>query len=419
MTELSLGDQRRNLFFNCVHEGAWGFAVAFHNVYSIIPLFLSQLGAPQPVIISVAGLFSILMAIPQLFSASLGRNIRNIRLAAVGVHTLTWPPIFTIGFVFAFFAPSGPAAWLFYYICLILYSLAIGMVLPIWAGFISTVTERNRRGNFLGISFAFNSMFGFIGGLVSRQLLASSIPYPRDFGCGFLLTFAGFVVGTIAFLFYRVKEPKVVRPNKSLQDFWHDTLTIIKTQSNFRNYIFSRIFFTANYPAMSLYAIYTHQKFGFDISEAGIFTALNTLAFTLASFGSGRLGDRWGHKKALVFSLSFHLAALITAVTARNMLGVYGIFVFMGAGLGAFYPASMSLLYDFASNNDNKTYMALIDTSLAPFTLLSILLASSLSHLIGITGTLIGIGVSILLSILLVITIVKEPALNTDEIKNN
>ena len=98
MTPLSPADNHRNLALNCVHEASWGFGIAFNNAYAVIPLFLSLLGAPDGVIISVAGLFSILIALPQLFSAVAGRNIRNIKAAVMGVHALVWPPIFIAGF---------------------------------------------------------------------------------------------------------------------------------------------------------------------------------------------------------------------------------------------------------------------------------------------------------------------------------
>ncbi|MFH1853494.1 MAG: MFS transporter [Candidatus Neomarinimicrobiota bacterium] len=409
MNELSLRDQTRNLVLNCVHEGSWGFGAAFHNAYAIIPLFLYQLNAPQGVVISVAGLFSIMMAVPQLITAVMGRNIRNIKLAVLGVHTLVWPPIFIAGFTFAFFAPSGPQAWVFYYICFILYGLAIGMILPIWADFLTHVTQKTRRGTFLGISFAFNSLGGFAGGLVSKALLSSTISFPRNFGWGFLITFGALIVGTLVFIFYKVKTPADVRPHRTVPEFWAEIRAIIRTHTNFRRYIVSRIFFTASFPAISLYAIYAQDRFNFDISEAGIFTAINTIAFGLASYFSGRLGDRYGHKTALVLSMCLHLSALTLALVAPSMSWIYLVFAFLGAGLGSFIPASMNLLYGFAGHRDNKTIMALIDTSLAPFTFLAIMLAGSLSHIVSIPAVLIGLGGSMLISAGLLVITVRDP----------
>jgi len=401
-------NNKRNLALNCVHEASWGFGIAFHNAYAVIPLFLSMLGAPNGVIISVAGLFSILIAVPQLVSAIMGRNIRNIKMAAIGVHTLVWPPIFIAGFTFAFLAPTGPSAWVFYYICFILYGLAIGMIIPIWADFLKHVSLAESRGTFFGISFAFNSLGGFIGGLLSRQLLAGSI-FPSNFGWGFLITFASLVIGTIVFFFYKVAEPTELQPHKTVRQFLKQTLSIIKKQKNFRRYIFSRIFFTANFPAMSLYAIYAKDLFDYDVSEAGIFTALTTVAFGLASYFGGRIGDRYGHKKALTISLLLHLTALIVALFAQNMWWVYVIFLFLGAGQGSFFPSSLSLVYSFAGNGDSKTYMALIDTSLAPFTFIAIMIAGSLLHFVEIPSILTGIGIFISISIIAMLFLVRDP----------
>ena len=401
-------DQKRNLALNCFHELSWGFGIAFHNAYAIIPLFLSLLNAPDGVVISVAGLFSILIAIPQLVSAVMGRNIRNIRFAVLGVHTLVWPPIFVAGFTFAFFAPTGPSAWIFYYICFLLYGLAIGMIIPIWADFLKHVTSAESRGTFFGISFAFNSLGGFIGGLLLRRLLAN-FSFPGNFGWGFLITFASLVTGTLIFLLYKIIEPAEIQPHKTIRQFWGQTSSIVKNHKNFRRYIFSRIFFTANFPAMSLYVIYAKDRFGFDISEAGMFTAVNAVAFGIASYLAGRFGDRYGHKNALTISLGLHLIALIIALAAHNMWWVYAIFLFLGAGQGSFFPSSMSLVYAFAGRRDNKTYMALIDTSLAPFTFTSIMIAGSLIHVIDVAFILQGIGILIAVSIGLMLITVREP----------
>ena len=55
------------------------------------------------------------------------------------------------------------------------------------------------------------------------------------------------------------------------------------------------------------------------------------------------------------------------------MFIVYCIFIFIGAGQGAFMPSAMNLIYDFAKDKDKKTYMALIDSFLAPFAILFLL----------------------------------------------
>ena len=62
MARLSLSDHRHNLGLNIVHEFCWGMGFAFNDVSTILPLFLTLLGAPLSVVGSIAGVFAILMA---------------------------------------------------------------------------------------------------------------------------------------------------------------------------------------------------------------------------------------------------------------------------------------------------------------------------------------------------------------------
>ena len=166
MNDINSKRDRHNLLFNCAHEFFWGMGLSFHTVYAIIPLFLKQLGAPQGICLSVAGLWSILVAFPQLFTAIIGRNIKDIKHAVIGVHIFAMPPIFFVGFIFAFFAPTGPYSWLIYYTCFIFYGIGIGIIIPIWTEFLNHTFSINKRGKYLGISFAWNSIGGFFGGLL-------------------------------------------------------------------------------------------------------------------------------------------------------------------------------------------------------------------------------------------------------------
>ena len=401
---------RHNLILNCAHEFFWGIGLSFHTLYAIIPLFLKQLGAPQGICLSVAGLWSILVAFPQLFTAIIGRNIKNIKRTVIGVHIFAMPPIFFAGFIFAFFAPSGPYSWVLYYICFILYGIGIGIIIPIWTEFLNHTFSINKRGKYLGISFAWNSIGGFFGGFAVRLVLNSNIPFPQNFGWGFLIFFTCILIGTILFKWYHIKLDRNNHKNRSINDFLSETKSIIKTDFNFRNYLISRMFLTANYPAISLYAVYTQNKFDFDISEAGVFVIINVIASGAGSLLSGWIGDLYGHKNSILLSFISYLMALLVALLANNMFHVYIIFLFLGLGLGAFMPSAMNLIYKFADGGDNKIYMALTDTILAPFTFLAITIVGSISEFINMEIILMGIGVFLLIGIFIMIFFVDDPS---------
>ena len=86
---------------------------------------------------------------------------------------------------------------------------------------------------------------------------------------------------------------------------------------------------------------------------------------------------------------------------------------FWGFGManGAFMPAAMNMVYDFSGDKNNKLYMALIDSILAPFVLFFIFLTSILTEWGYLLTALSGIGVSLLIGLLILILFVKDPGL--------
>ena len=410
MTELTLADHNHNLRYNIFHEFFWGFGVAFHTIYAVIPLFLRTLGAPESIAMSSAGLFSILIALPMLIIAALGRNIRNIKRAVILVHCAILAVSFLMGFTFTYFKlETFSSAWMVYFIYFLLYGLAIGIIIPIWAEFLNKATLRSERGRFFGIGFAFNSLGSFVGGFALRSLLSSNVPFPHNFGIGFFILFASLTIGTFLFLFYRTQPAPEIPVNKTLKDFIKDAKQIIWGHKNFQKYLFSRIFYCASLPGMGLYAIYCQDKFNFDISEVGIFTMLNVGASGTTSYLVGKMGDKWGHKSSMMVAYVSHFLAVVLAIFAQNMVWVYGIFMAIGAGQGAFMPSAMNLVYDFAEDRDTKTYMALIDSFLAPFVVVFIL---GIGILIGQGAYMIALSIlggSLFLGMLLLQFLVRDP----------
>ena len=410
MNEFCLHDHKHNLKYNLAHEFFWGFGVAFHTVYAISPLFLRELGAPESIVVSTAGFFAILIALPTLFIAVFGRNIQNIKGAVLKVHLLIIIVSFLMGLTFSFIDPIIiKSAWKIYFIYFLLYAFAIGIIVPIWAEFLNQSTLKSERGKFFGLGFACNSLGSFMGGFALKYLLKSSIPFPRNFGIGFMILCLCLLIGTILFIFFRMKPMPNNYKNKTISIFLSEMKMIILKHKNFQKYILSRIFFTAHLSGIGIYAIYAQNKFDFDISEAGIFTILNVIASGWASYLVGKLGDKTGHKMGMLLAYFSHFIALLLSVFALNMLWVYGIFIAIGLGQGAFMPSAMNLIYDFADNYDSKTYMALTDSFLAPFVLLFMIIISSLVNSGHYLISFFILGCSIFLSIVLLIFFVKDP----------
>ncbi|SVC19063.1 uncharacterized protein METZ01_LOCUS271917 [marine metagenome] len=93
------------------------------------------------------------------------------------------------------------------------------------------------------------------------------------------------------------------------------------------------------------------------------------------------------------------------------MVWVYAIFLCIGMANGAFMPAAMNMIYDFSGDRNNKLYMALIDSFLAPFVVFFVFLTSVLTQWGYLLTALSGIGVSLLIGLLILALLVKDPGL--------
>jgi MFS family permease len=94
----------------------------------------------------------------------------------------------------------------------------------------------------------------------------------------------------------------------------------------------------------------------------------------ISSFFPGKIGDRYGHKDAMLLAYWGNLITDFITILSWNIFSVYLVFTAVGIGQGAFMPSAMNLIYDFLLKRDVKTYMAIVDSILAPFILFYIVL---------------------------------------------
>ena len=173
MNDLKITHHYQNQKFNNIHEFFWGFGSSFHTVYAVVPLFLKELGAPEVIATSSAGIFSIIIALPMLIIAALTRNSSNTKRLVISVHCIILFVAFIMGYVFTFSdIVKNPNAWKIYFTLFIAYALAIGIIVPIWADFLEKTTNKFLRGKFFGVGFAFNSIGALLGGIALKNICA-------------------------------------------------------------------------------------------------------------------------------------------------------------------------------------------------------------------------------------------------------
>jgi MFS family permease len=404
----------RNTIFNSFGEGMWGFAMAFHNMNSVIPMFLAQMGASAFIIGLIPGGFILLVALPQLLSAALFHQSTNIRNLNIGLHFALTPIAFLIGIAFYYFEFTGQTGIWVYLALWVVWSLGVGFLVPVWADFLASVTVTGRRGRFFGITFTVNAIMGMLGGYVLKEVLSmESLGFPKNFGLAFLIMTAAILIGNAFFIFIKVIHP----PRKKVDQvahWWHRLKAIYLGDRNFRNYIISRAFAAATMMPLAFYGVDLQARFNLPLSTAGTFTFFLVVGQAIFNILFGYLGDLFGRRIAIVGFFVGHLLAGITALLASEPWMAYLTFVFVGMAFGAGQSSFMVYVYEFAGEQgDRKLYYAALDTAVAPFIVVYISIAGFLVESFGYASMYSLSLVFVVIGLIIFLLKVKSPTATT------
>ncbi len=374
----------RNTVLNAAGEGLWGFAVAFHNMNSVVPMFLAQLGASSFILGLIPGGFILLVALPQLLSANLFRHSSKIKQLNIGLHFAMAPIAFLMGLAFYYFEFVGHTGIMVYLTLWVIWSLGVGFLVPVWADFLASVTLKNRRGRFFGITFTVNAIMGMGGGYVLKEVLSmNSLSFPGNFGVAFFIMTAAILVGNTIFIFIQVIHIPA-SPQEQIDKWWQRLRTIYTEDKNFRNYIFSRALAAATMMPLAFYGVDLQGRFDLPLSVAGTFTFSLVMGQALFNIVFGYIGDIYGRKIAIAGFFVGHFLAGLTAILATEPWMAYLAFVFVGMGFGAGQSSFMVFVYEFAGElGDRKLYYAALDSAVAPFIVVYISIAGLIVETFG------------------------------------
>lgn len=373
----------------------WGFAMAFHSINAVIPLFLAELGASPVIIGMIPGMFVLLIGVPQLFSVWRFRGVANIKKVNIFMHVMTFPWMVLMVVWFFILGLQGTTAIVLYLFTFVAYSLAVGALYPIWADFLAAISMPQRRSRFFGITFATNAVLGMAGGFVLKMILESGrYDFPRNYGFGFLIMLIATTTGTALFFLLKVINP--VDAASRVKDKMTLALkNILVHDHNFRRYFYSRVLGAASVMPLAFYAVYLNEKLQFTAGVAGEFTLFLVGGTAVFNFVFGLLGDRTSRKFVVTFFFIGHLLALLLVLVAKTPFMAHLVFVAIGMATGAMQSSFMVFIYEFVGESgDRKLYYAAMDSALAPVLFIYIMFAGKLVEWLGYGGLF---GISILL----------------------
>jgi len=356
--------------------------MAFFGAGTIIPSFLTELGASSAVIGLMSTLQRACWLLPQLFAArymanKLYKKPAVLWAAGIGRSLL----LFLAGVVWA--TGARPPGLIVVAVAVIVSAFWIGdglASLP-WFDLFSKTIPAERRGRLISVGQVSSGIFSFLAGFAVEWILSDrGLPYPNNYALLFLIAFVLLAVSYLAIA--RIVEPPGVTEGAtpSWADYLPQLWRILKTDHAFRDYTIARQLFNLSNLAGPFYMTYALDVLYLPSQVAGRYTSIGVVGGILAALFFGWINEKRGTKSTLLYSIGITafipvLAMAIPRLFSGTGLGwAYGmVFFAINASMSSFMPGWTAYVLELAPEAERPAYVGLNNTINGVSTLFSTL----------------------------------------------
>ncbi len=381
-----------NFTMGVLHGAFFTGGMAFANPNTILPVFLSNFTASKVVI----GLFSSLMgslgsmvsALPQMIVANRLENkihkIPVLRLAIV-IRALCWGLLSLITYLFAVSHPKLTLCLVFFLLFIFTFMGGIATIpfMDIWGKSLPSTL----RGRFFGHRQFWGGVFAIATGSLAAAVLShKEILFPKNFALLFLFAFVLISISYVAL--GSVKEPveEVYKQRLAFREFLSKAFGILKSDSNYRRFLYVQILGGASALALPFYILYAKDILNIKLAMVGILLLAQMIGSVLSNLIWGYLADFAGSRRVIQIStLVGFIAPLITfgiSPSQPRMLLVL-LFVLTGFFIGGRSIGTSNFLLDIAPAKNRPTYVGIngsLTVIVASFPLIGGIVVQSTSY---------------------------------------
>ena len=359
--------QRQNFFAFGMDYISFASAMAFLNLNTILPTFVSRMGASTALVGFFSTALMVAWTLPQapagniaarrekkksllMKAVFLGRPVTLV-IPAVLLITHAEPPwlilaTILVGFTF-FFASDAFASvpWLD----------LLGRVFPAERrGWVISMWQVGKAVSVLGISV-----------LVGYLLGASGPAFPTNYA--WIFGGVAFCLGVSTIAIFFIFEPPVPADEPATthipwREFGRHLQSIWKQDSRFRLLAVARITFTLSAMSFPFYVLYATNKLNIPDATIGIFIFAQTVGASLASLILGRMADQHGAQRVIVIgtiiATTAPLLALGFALGGLGLLWLYvWIYVCIGLADNLIMLGYFNYMFDIIPAGQRTIYM--------------------------------------------------------------
>jgi len=378
---------RRNFTAGLIHGIFFQMSVAFGDITTVLPAFVTYLTPSTFAIGLMASIQGFGEVIPQLFTAHLidgKQRKKNYLLAIITLRWISWALLAWLTFQYALTQPElvlGVLVTLFG-----LFSLAGGMGTVIYADIFARAIPARRRGRFTGAKQIGGFALAILAGWIVTKILANeaAFPFPTSYSLIFALSAISLAVALFGFALLREPVSTAKRQNSSFRAMLRQGMVLVKANPNMRLFLISRAIMGAAVGLASFYVVYARLELNMPGAAVGVFLIAQMAGAALSNILWAWMADVHGNKTVIIGSTATAgLAALLALVTPAIYPPAYiGVFVMLGVMMSGMRIGYGNFVLEMAPTEVRAACVAWQNTLVAPVVLLPLVVGALIGTVI-------------------------------------
>lgn len=373
MTELVLPKQYRRNFWCLVADFCFfGVGMAFVSQSTVLPGFMSTLGASSALIGLTFSLQSAGWLLPQLFAARYMADKPFKKPYIIGPAAVG--RMFFLMLALLLWLTRGRPSWLvllFTVVMIVLFFVADGVASVPWFEFFSKVIPPTRRGRLTGTAQALSGVLSFMaGGAVEWMLSARGPSFPLNYVALLLCGFVMLLLSLLAVWLAVEERSEAAARNPTWREYLPKLWAVLKGDRSFRRYMIARQLFGLSGLAAPFYMTYALRKLNLPLQVAGRYTSIGVVGSILAAVVMGWVNERYGSKRAMHISIGLVTAVPLLALVIPHVIthptwlawGYGLVFLCHYATMSSIMPSWVTYVLELAPEGERPTYIGLANT---------------------------------------------------------
>ncbi|MBN2457327.1 MAG: MFS transporter [Sedimentisphaerales bacterium] len=377
-------DYQHNAIIFTAFDFLWGLSLPFALYTTIVPAYMSELGAPKSLIGIIASLTITICPVQVITSHFFRKQSRKVWL--MGLYISSVIPWTLYSFIFLCWAPavSNAVKLIFFSICMLIFMAGCIGCFPLHFSLMTDCTPLKKRGTLYGYRVAAISL---------ASILACPLAYwvtkhwngPDSFLVAFIVGNIFRIISSTVILSAREhRDPRIYRdrkPGSKMNRLIPRTrLTVRKMlkNTNYRILLFFTIILFISMMMGSFIIVFAKETMMLTGAEIITFTIIQMLSAAFFSTILGKIGDKVGYKIIGVIStllLSFGFMLVLLAATGHmfRSVTVYLGFILYSGVTSVAAMVQMNMSVELLPKINSGTLVALTNFLMMPAIFVSLL----------------------------------------------